>query len=81
MNPNDPADYYRGRLNAMGQGALSMYNTTPNIDVNPLQQTQNNPIQSVASMASGGYVPGSEHDLTEEQIARLLKQGHRIEYL
>lgn len=81
VNPNDPADYYRGRLNAMGQGALSMYNSSPDVEINPLPQTPNNPIQAMASMAHGGFVPGSVHDLSEEQIASLLKAGHRIEYL
>lgn len=51
VNPNSPTDYYRGKLGHIGGGAVSMYNSTPSLDVQNAQSPN-----SVASMKQGGLI-------------------------
>lgn len=75
VDRSNPLDAMRARLGVIGQGPLSMYNTTPNMDVR-------NPTPPAASMANGGSLTeGSIVDLPEEHLASLLKAGYRFQHL
>lgn len=59
-------------------GPAGLYDTSPDVNV----QSQRQETNLVAKKASGGNLSeGSTHDMSEEEIAGLLKKGYRIEYL
>ena len=80
IDTNNPLHMLRARLSKIGGGPLAMYNTTPNLDVRAAVPNNTIPQQTVATtMEGGGFVAGSIHDLSEEEIARMLKAGYKFE--
>jgi hypothetical protein len=55
-----------------------MYNNTPNLDVRAGVTPVAPPV--AATMNNGGFVAGSIHDLSEEEIAKMLKAGYKFEH-
>jgi hypothetical protein len=83
VDPNNPMHMYRAKLSKIGYGPGAMYNTTPNEDVrnpSPVVKPAPSVASTATSMADGGFVEGSIHDLPEEQIASMLKKGYRFEH-
>ena len=73
VDQKNPMHMMRAKLGKIGYGPQAMYNNTPNMDVQ-------NPNPTPSTMANGGFVAGSIHDLPEEQIAQMLKSGYRFEH-